>query len=65
MEDVKLTRHQRLMAVLRIILGTGQIMGAIVTLILLLQTGVNGLSLSVILITVLLTLASKLFFHGV
>ena len=65
MEDVKLTRRQPLMAVLRIILGTGQIMGAIVTLILLLRTGVNGLSLSAILITVLLTLASKLFFHGV
>ena len=65
MEDVKLTRRQRLMAVLRTILGTGQIMGAIVTLILLLQTGVNGLSLSAIMITVLLTPASKLFFHSV
>lgn len=65
MEDITLTRRQRLMAGLRIILGTGQIMGAIVTLILLLRTGVNGLSLSAILITVLLTLASKLFFHGV
>ena len=65
MEDVKLIRRQRLMAVLRTILGTGQIMGAIVTLILLLQTGVNGLSLSAIMITVLLTPASKLFFHSV
>lgn len=53
------------MAVLRIILGTGQIMGAIVSLILLLHTGVNGLSLSAIMITVLLTPASKLFFHSV
>jgi hypothetical protein len=51
-------------AVLRIILGTSQVMGATVSLILLVQTGVNGLSLAAILITVLLTLASKLQFHG-
>ena len=63
MEGLKLTRRQRLMAIVRISLGTSQVMAATVTLVLLLRTGVNALSLTAGLITVLLTLASKLFFR--
>jgi len=63
MEGLKLTRRQRCMAIVRVTLGTSQIIAATVTLVLLLQTGVNQLSLTAVLITVLLTLASKLFFR--
>jgi len=63
MERLKLTRRQRLMAIVLISLGTSQVMAATVTLVLLLRTGVNTLSLTAVLITVLLTLASKLLFR--
>jgi len=39
-------------------------MGATISLVLLLQTGVNGLSVTATVITGLLALASKLLFHS-
>lgn len=50
----------RMIAAIRIVLGTGQIMGASVSLMLLLRTGVNGLSLAASAVTGLFVLASSL-----
>lgn len=60
----RILAKKRTVGVVRIALGIGQIMGATVSLILLLQTGVNGLSVSATVLTGLLTLASKLLFRG-
>ncbi len=49
-----------MIAAIRIVLGTGQIMGASVSLMLLLRTGVNGLSLAASAVTGLFVLASSL-----
>ncbi len=59
-----LSAKARGLALARIVLGIGQIIGATVSLILLLQTGVNGLSVSATVFTGLLTLASKLVFRS-
>jgi len=59
----RISARIRRLAFVRIVLGAGQIMGATVSVILLLQTGVNGLSLSATAITGVLMLASKLLFR--
>jgi len=60
----RISARIRRLAFVRIVLGTGQIMGATVSVILLLQTGVNGLSLSATAITGLLVLISSLIFRS-
>ncbi len=55
---------EKTFALVRIVLGTGQIVGATVSLVLLLRTGINGPSVSVTVFTGLLTLTSKLLFRG-
>ena len=51
---------KRTLAILRLVLGTAQIMGATVSIILLAQSGVNHLSLSAFGFTVLVMLFSLL-----
>lgn len=58
-----LTPRERKLAFLRIGLGTAQIMGATVSLILLLQTGTSGLSVGAVVLTGLITVVSMLLFR--
>lgn len=59
----RLTPGQRKLAYLRIGLGTVQVMGATVSLILLLRTGINDLSVGAVVLTGLVTVASLLLFR--
>jgi len=58
----RLTRRQRAWAVVRLALGIAQMMGAVGTFYLLLQTGLSALSLGGVVITCLLTTTSVLLF---
>ncbi|HUG19679.1 MAG TPA: hypothetical protein VMM56_11910 [Planctomycetaceae bacterium] len=54
--------RERRLAIVRIVLGTGQIMGATVALILLVRTGVSTLSTIAVAITGLMTVSSLILF---
>jgi hypothetical protein len=56
------TGHEKAWAVVRVILGQAQMMGAIASFCLLVQTGVNALSLGAVVVTGLLTTTSMLLF---
>jgi len=58
------TPEARRWAVVRILLGTAQVMGATVSAYLLLQTGTNQWSLGAVAVTGLLFAVSKLLFWG-
>ncbi len=58
------TPAERRWAVVRILLGTAQVMGATVSAYLLLQTGTNAWSLGAVTVTGLLVVLSKLLFRG-
>ena len=58
------TASERRWAVVRLILGQLQMMGAVVSFVLLLQTGINRLSLGAVVVTSLLTGLSLLLFRG-
>ena len=49
-------------AIVRLVLGLGQMTGAVVALMLLVQTGVNSLSFGAVILTCLLTTTSVLLF---
>lgn len=55
---------QRKWAVVRLILGQAQVIGATITLVLLIQTGSSVLTLRAAIVTALLTLASVLLFKS-
>jgi len=58
------TSKEKAWAVVRMVLGLGQMMGAVVAFYLLLQTGVNALSLGAVVVTCLLTTTSVLLFRS-
>ncbi len=57
------TPAERRWAVVRILLGTAQVMGATMSAYLLLQTGTNAWSLGAVAVTGLLVVLSKLLFR--
>jgi hypothetical protein len=61
-ESEPVTGKQRAWAVVRVILGLLQMMGAVVSAYLLLQTGVNPLSLAAVVLTCFFTSVSVLLF---
>jgi hypothetical protein len=58
------TPEDRRRAIVRILLGTAQIMTAAVSAYLLLQTGINEWSLVAVVVTALLVALSKTLFRG-
>jgi hypothetical protein len=58
------TSKEKAWAVLQLILGQAQVMGAVVAIYLLVETGVNALSLGATVVTCLLTTTSVLLFGG-
>jgi hypothetical protein len=61
-DDGSPTIRERVLAVVRIILGIGQMIGAIVSFCLLIGIGVNELSLGMVVATCVLTCVSVLLF---
>jgi len=57
------TGNEKAWAVVRVILGQAQMMGAVVSFYFLVQTGVNALSLGAVVVTGLLTTTSILLFR--
>jgi|GEM_PF-3300896 len=58
------TPKEKAWAVIRMSLGLAQTMGAVVSLYLLVQTGVNALSIGAAAVTTILTLISLALFRG-
>lgn len=58
------TRQEGAWAAVRLVLGVGQMSGAVVSLYLLVQTGLGELSLGAVAATCLLTTVSVLLFGG-
>ena len=58
------TPAERAWAVVRLILGLGQMMGAVMSFYLLIATGVNELSIACVVVTCLLTTISVVLFGG-
>ena len=61
-DDGSPTIRERAWAIVRIILGLGQMMGAVVSVYFLIETGVNALSLGAVAGTCVLTVTSRLLF---
>jgi hypothetical protein len=62
-DDGSPTIRERAWAVVRIILGLGQMIGAIVSVYFLIETGVNAMSLGAVTVTCMLTVTSRLLFR--
>lgn len=58
------TSKEKAWAVVRMVLGLAQMMGAVVSFYLLAQTGMNAFSLGAVVVTCLLTTISVLLFRG-
>jgi hypothetical protein len=58
------TSKEKAWAVVRLVLGQAQMIGAVVALYLLIQTGMNALSLGAVVVTCLFTTISVLLFRG-
>jgi uncharacterized membrane protein (UPF0136 family) len=58
------TAKEKAWAVVRIVLGLAQVMGATLALYLLVQTGTSGLTIAAVVVTGLLTAGSTLLFGG-
>jgi hypothetical protein len=56
------TPRDKAWAIVRLVLGLGQMTGAVVALMLLLQTGVNSASIAAVILTCLLTSVSVFLF---
>jgi hypothetical protein len=60
--DDRPTGKEKVWAVVRMVLGLGQMMAAVVTFYVLIQTGMNALSLGAVAVTCVLTSLSLLVF---